>query len=103
MFLLNLSVVEFVALLVATSAVVVALYLLNRARRRQTVATLRFWVQAMRPESSHQRRRIQQPISLLLQLLALALLMLALAQPRLGSSNSGARDHILLLDTSSWM
>jgi hypothetical protein len=100
---LNLGLAEFMALLSVTSALVVTLYLLTRARRRQKVATLRFWAHATRPEASQQRRRIQQPLSLLLQLLALALLMLAIAQPRIGGGDSGGRDHVLLLDTSAWM
>ena len=103
MFLFNLSLPEFVALLGVTSSVVVALYLLSRARLRQKVATLRFWNAAMRPESSRQRRRIQQPLSLILQLLALACLILAIAQPRLGRREDWARGHVLILDTSSWM
>jgi hypothetical protein len=103
MFLFNLSLPEFVALLGVTSSVVVALYLLSRSRLRRKVATLRFWNAALRPESSRQRRRIQQPWSLLLQLLALACLILAIAQPRLGSRESGPRDHVLILDNSSWM
>jgi hypothetical protein len=100
---LNLGFAEFMALLGATSALVVALYLLNRARKRQTVATLRFWVQAVTPDASRRRRRIQQPWSLALQLIGLALLLLAIAQPRLGSAGGWSRDHILVLDTSSWM
>ncbi len=103
MFFFNLSAVEFVALLSAASALVVALYLLSRTRRRQVVATLRFWSQAVRPEATQQRRKIQQPLSLLLQLIALALLLLAIAQPRVGTAGGGARDHVLVLDTSSWM
>src|SRR5512135_1901408 len=103
MFLFNLSLPEFLALFAATSSVVVTLYLLSRARMRRQVATLKFWNAAQRPESKHQKRRIQQPWSLLLQLLALTCLLLAIAQPRLGSRERGPRDHVLLLDTSSWM
>jgi hypothetical protein len=103
MFFLNLSFPEFAALLGVTTSVVVALYLLSRARLRRKVATLRFWNAALRPETSRQRRRIQQPWSLILQLLALACLLLAIAQPRLGSRESAPRSHVLILDTSSWM
>jgi hypothetical protein len=100
---LNLGLAEFMALLGATSALVIALYLLNRARRKETVATLRFWVQAVRPEASRRRRRIQQPWSLVLQLIGLALLLLAIAQPRFGPGGGWSRDHVVVLDTSSWM
>ena len=103
MFLLNLSVLEFLAIFSALSAFVVTLYLLSRSRRRQRVATLRFWTQAQAPVVSKQRRRIQQPFSLLLQLLSIALLLLALGQLQWGTREESARDHVLLLDTSSWM
>src|SRR6185369_12945454 len=47
--------------------------------------------------------RINQPWSLLLQLLSMALLLLAIAQLRLGSPALAGRDHVIVLDTSSWM
>ena len=103
MFLLNLSPLEFLAIFGAVSAFVVTLYLLSRSRRRQRVATLRFWVQAPAPVVSKQRRRIQQPLSLLLQLISIALLLLAIGQLQWGSPDDASRDHVLLLDTSSWM
>ena len=63
----------------------VALYLLDRSRRKQVVSTLRFWVAAEQPAVAARRRRIQQPWSLLLQLLSMALLLLAIAQLRFGT------------------
>ena len=102
-FLLNLSPLEFLAIFGAISGFVVALYLLSRSRKRQRVATLRFWAQAQAPVVSKQRRRIQQPLSLILQLLSIALLLLAIGQLQWGSREDSARDHVLLLDTSSWM
>ena len=81
----------------------VALYLLDRSKRRQVVATLRFWTAAdVRTELKH-RRRIQQPWSLLLQLISMVLLLLAIAGPRLGDDRHAGRDHVLILDTSAWM
>lgn len=103
MFFLNLSMMEFMALFGAASALVVTLYLLNRSRRKQTVATLRFWVSTEQPTVQKHRRKIQQPLSLILQLLSIALLLLAIAQVRLGSREKSGRDHVLILDTSSWM
>jgi uncharacterized membrane protein len=103
MFFANLSAMEFLALFGAASAATVALYLLIRTRMRHTVATLRFWVAAERKAQQQRRRRIDQPLSLLLQLLAIACLLLAIAQPRFGSKDSSGLDHVLLLDTSSWM
>lgn len=99
---LNLSLGELVGLAGAISAGVVALYLLDRSKRRQVVATLRFWTAAdSRTEMKH-RKRIQQPWSLLLQLLSLLFLLIALAGPRLGPNDAG-RDHVVILDTSAWM
>ena len=103
MFFLNLTLPEFLTLLGSLSGVVVALYLLDRVRKRHTVASLRFFNVAERPLKLQHRRRLQQPWSLLLQLLGLALLLLALAQLRLGSPDRSTRDHVLILDTSAWM
>ena len=100
---LNLTFTQFAALLGSISAVVVALYLLDRSRRRQTVATLRFWVAAEQPTAVSPQRRIQQPISLLLQLISICLLLLAIAQLRLGSERATPFDHVLILETSAWM
>ncbi len=100
---LNLSLGELLGLAGAISAGIVALYLLDRSRRRQLVATLRFWTQAdVRTELKH-RRRIQQPWSLLLQVLSMVLLLLAIAGPHFGGDESAFRDHVVLLDTSAWM
>src|SRR5712691_4622875 len=100
---LNLGLGELLGLAGAISAGVVALYLLDRSKRRQLVATLRFWAPAdVRTELKH-RRRIQQPWSLALQLISIVLLLLAIAGPRLGGDESAARDHVLILDTSAWM
>ena len=67
------------------------------------MATLRFWSAAdVRTELKH-RRRIQQPWSLLLQLLSLLLLLTAIAGPQFGIVDGTGRDHVLVLDTSAWM
>ena len=90
---LNLSLGELLGLVGAISAGVVALYLLDRSKRQQVVATLRFWTAAdVRTELKH-RRRIQQPWSLLLQLLSIALLLLALAGPRWGGDEVRPRSR----------
>ena len=100
---LNLSLGELIGLAGAISAGIVALYLLDRSKRKQLVATLRFWTQAdVRTELKH-RRRIQQPWSLLLQIISMILLLLAIAAPHLGSDENAFRDHVVLLDTSAWM
>ncbi len=103
MFFFNLSLAEFLALFTAAGAVVTLLYLLDRSRRKIAVPTLRFWNEAQRPVDSTSRRRIRQWPSLLLQLLSIAALIAALSQLRIGQRESASSDHVLILDTSSWM
>ena len=103
MYLLNLSLLQFVAVFGSISALALALYLLDRSRRKQVVSTLRFWVSAEQPAASAKRRHISQPWSLILQLVSMALLVLAIAQLRLGSPAQAGRDHVLILDVSAWM
>src|SRR5271166_6408870 len=101
MFFLNLSLPEFLAILGTLSATIVALYLLDRRRRKVRVATLRFFRTNDKPPEMKHRRKVQQPWSLLLQLLSLLLLLLAIAQLRFGSPDLTSRDHVLLLDSSA--
>ncbi len=103
MYLLNLSLFQVLAVFGAISAVSVALYLLDRSRRKQVVSTLRFWVAAENPVPASRRKHIQQPWSLLLQLLGMGLLLMAVAQLRFGSPEQVGRDHVLILETSAWM
>jgi hypothetical protein len=99
----NLSLGELLGLLGGISAGIVALYMLDRSKRKQVVSTLRFWTNAdVRTELKH-RRKIQQPWSLILQLVSLALLLLAIAGPRFGLIDGNGLDHVVILDTSSWM
>ena len=85
MYFLNLSFLQFLAVFGAVSALSVALYLLDRSRRKLVVSTLRFWIAAEQPAVAARRRRVQQPWSLLLQLASMALLLLAIGQLRLGT------------------
>ena len=103
MFFLNLSFAQFAGLLASVSAVVVALYLLDRSRRKQTVATLRFWVASEQPTAVARRKSIPQALSLLLDLVSICLLLLAIAQLRMGSHGATPFDHVLILETSAWM
>ncbi len=100
---LNLTFVQFATVFGAVAAFSVALYLLDRNRRRQVVATLRFWADPGRAAPVTRRSRIQQPLSLLLQLLGMLLLILALAEFQFSGSRSARRDHVLVIDTSAWM
>src|SRR6267142_2801564 len=103
MYLLNLSVAQFAAIFGSIAVTMVVLYLLDRSRRKQVVSTLRFWIPAEQPPVVHRRKKIQQPLSLILQLLSMLLLVLAIAQLRLGTPIGTPRDHVLILDTSAWM
>ncbi len=103
MFFLNLSFGEFLTLLGAVSGIVTALYLLDREKRKKVVSTLHFWTAATRAEEEQSRRRVRDPWSLLLQIVSLLLLLLAIAQLEWGTRERRGRDHVLLLDTSSWM
>lgn len=98
---LNLSFLEFSAIFALASAAIVALYLLDRSRVRIKAATLRFWQAAQIPPSKQRRRRIQQPWSLLLQLLALALLLLAASQIRWSADRYTPHNHVLIMDVSA--
>ncbi len=100
---LNLSIAEFLTIFGAIAAISVAIYLLDRNKRKQVVSTLRFWVTPGLPSPVTRRRKIQQPISLLLQLLGMLLLLLAIAELHWGGSMRARRDHVLILDTSAWM
>ncbi len=103
MFFLNFGLAQFLVLASAASLATVALYLLDRSRRREAVSTLRFWTQARQPVQTSRRRKVQQPWSLVLQLLGIFLLLLAMAQPRIGAPAGKADAHVLVLETSAWM
>src|SRR5205809_7985893 len=77
------------------------MYLLDRSRVKVKAATLRFWKAAQIPPSQQRRRKIQQPWSLLLQLLALALLLLAASQVRWGGEKYTPHNHVLIVDVSA--
>jgi len=102
MFFLNLTAGEFLALLGALGGLIAALYLLDRAKRKKVVSTLRFWTSAASAEEKQARRRVREPWSLILQLISLVLLLLAIAQLQWGKRERAGRDHVLLLDTSAW-
>ncbi len=102
MFFLNLSAAEFFTLLGTLGGLVTALYLLDRAKRKKLVSTLQFWTHAQVTEVKQARRRMREPWSLVLQLTSLLLLLLAVSRVQWGNREHRGRDHVLLLDTSSW-
>ncbi len=101
MFFLNLGAGEFFALLGTVGGLITALYLLDRSKRKRVVSSLRFWAPALRSEQQNKRKSVQEPWSLLLQLVSLLLLLLAVAQLEWGVRETRIRNHVLLLDVSS--
>ncbi len=102
MFFLNLNLAEFLGLLGTLGGVITALYLLDRGKRRKIVSTLRFWTPGFTAAEQRSRKRMREPWSLILQLLSLLLLLLAVGQLEWGTRPRRGRDHVLLLDVSSW-
>lgn len=102
MFFLNLSAAEFLTLLGTLGGLVTALYLFDRTKRKRVVSTLRFWTSAGATEEQPRRKKVNQPWSLVLQLLSLLCLLLAIAQLNWGTREFRSRDHVVLVDTSAW-
>src|SRR5215467_10778153 len=103
MFLLNFTWPQLFFALGIIGAGVITLYLRKQSHSRRKVATLRFWKAGINSQDVRKRRKIQELSSLLLQVLSVALLLLALAQLRMGTPDQPGRNHVLLLDTSSSM
>lgn len=83
---------------------IILLYLLKQRRRRVQVSTLLFWDKVLRDEHTVASfTRLRKLLSLFLQLLIAALLILALSQPLFSRDMLGARRIVLLLDTSASM
>ena len=91
-------------LLFGLAAPIVALYILKLRRRREPVSTLLFWEQIFKEQQTTSLfQKLKHLLSLLLQLLFLALLVLALARPQFAFMNKSARQIILVLDHSASM
>ena len=102
MFFLNLTATEFLALFGILGGLISLLYLLDRSKRRKMVSTLRFWTPARSAAGQQSRKKVRDPLSFLLQLAALLLLLLAIAQLQWGKRERQGHDHLLLIDTSAW-
>ncbi len=101
--LLNLALGQLLGLMLPLAGLLVALYFYDRSRRSVLVSTLRFWPRLPAPPVRQRHKRIQHPLSLALQLAAVALLLLAIADPR-GDADSGqSTRRVLVLDTSAAM
>ncbi len=99
--LLNLALGQLLGVFLPLAGLLVALYFYDRSRRRVLVSTLRFWPKRPAPAVRQRHKRIQHPLSLLLQLVALSLLLLAIADPRPDVAGAAARQRVVLLDTSA--
>lgn len=101
--LLNLALAQLLGIFAPIAGLLVALYFYDRSRRRVLVSTLRFWPKRPAPATRQRHKRIQHPLSLILQLIALGLLLLAIADPRPGTSDASAQRRVIVLDTSASM
>src|SRR5580692_4473370 len=78
----------------------VGIYLLRNRFRRQPVSSLMLWLDAREARQGGTRiRRLQTPLLFLLELLAILLLVLAAAEPRIRLSQT-ARPLVVVLDDS---
>lgn len=90
--------------LFALAIPIIALYILKLRRRREPVSTLMFWEQLFNEKQTTSLfQRLKHLLSLLLQLLFLALLVLAIARPQFAFITKSARQLILIIDNSASM
>ena len=90
--------------LFALAIPIIALYILKLRRRREPVSTLMFWEQLFKErQTTSLFQRLKHLLSLLLQLLFLALLVLAIARPQFAFITKSARQLILIIDNSASM
>ena len=83
---------------------IIALYILKLRRRREPVSTLMFWEQLFKErQTTSLFQRLKHLLSLLLQLLFLALLVFAVARPQFAFITKSARQLILIIDHSASM
>src|SRR5262245_29084081 len=85
-------------------AVVIVLYILKLRRRRVEVPFAPLWDRVLREkETTTLFKRLRRILSLLVQLCLLALLILALGDPRPKVGERKGRDLALVIDTSASM
>jgi hypothetical protein len=97
---LSLTPLEVAGVWAALAAVALWLYLHHRRPQHKRVSTLRFWA-SVQAVSQPRRRKLREPWAYLAQALFLLLLILALANLRLGYTLEG-RSVAIVLDTSIW-
>src|SRR5262245_42716019 len=102
--LFGFSLVQLLGVLGAASALTVALYLLKLRRRRVAVPFIALWETLLADrQSSRLFARLRHLFSLLLALLMVALLSLALGDPRPRAEAHSARNVVLLVDAGVTM
>ena len=83
---------------------IIGLYILKLRRRRAPVSTLMFWEELFSErQTTSLFQRLKHLLSLLLQLLFLALLVLAIAQPQFAFITKSAQQLIVIIDQSASM
>ena len=83
---------------------IIALYILKLRRRRAPVSTLMFWEELFRErQTTSLFQRLKHLLSLLLQLLFLALLVFAIAQPQFAFITKSAKQLVVIIDQSASM
>ncbi|HUH04417.1 MAG TPA: VWA domain-containing protein, partial [Kofleriaceae bacterium] len=86
------------------SALAVVAYILKMRRRRFEVPFSMLWQRVLREkETTSLWRHLRRILSLLLQLLILALLLLAVLDPQLGKADDDAKNIVIVVDTSASM
>lgn len=101
--LLGLPAGQLLAVLGAGAALLTVLYVLKQQRRRVEVPFAPLWQRVLqKTDATSLWRRLLRWLSLLVQLLLLALLVGALGDPRLGRTKAG-RSLVLLIDASASM
>lgn len=104
MIFLGLSIAQLAALFGAVASAVVVLYLLKLRRRVVSVPFSPLWERILRDkEATTLFSRLKRLLSLLLQLALLALLVLALGDPRAAESVLKGRTLVVLVDASASM
>ena len=101
--LLGLPLAQLLTVLGAGAALLTVLYVLKQQRRRVEVPFSRLWQKVLnQSDATSLWRKLLRWLSLLIQLILLALLAFALGDPRLGRSKVG-RSLVLLIDASASM
>ena len=101
--LLGLPLAQVATVLAGGAALLTVLYVLKQQRRRVEVPFARLWQKVLsQSDATSLWRKLLRWLSLLIQLILLALLTFALGDPRLGQSKAG-RSLVLLIDASASM